>query len=130
MAEIFIRLTPECAVSNVPCLGTPDLDFFYEEIGTHSIEIVRFGHLKQCLIVDECGRLRESPQINPIASLLAGQPICGTVLIAKEGERNGEPAIIGFTEKEVIAARLGLHFALMSSGLFTDFKEADEAEES
>lgn len=126
MAEIFVRITPECVVSNVPCLGTPDLDFFYEEIGTHSIEIVRFGHIGQCLIVDECGRLRESPQTNPIASLLAGQPIFGNALIAKEGDRNGEPDIIGFTEKEVIAARLGLHVALMSSGLFTDFKGDSE----
>lgn len=130
MAEFFIHITPECDVSTTVCTGKPDLDFFYEEIGTNSIEIVRFGKkTRHCFIVDEMGRLRKSPKLNPIASLIVNQPIFGTVLIGKEDERNGEPDIIGFTEKEVIAARLALHVSLMSSGLFNGYEDIDEKED-
>lgn len=120
MLEYFIRMTPDNTVSTVST-DNPHLFWYYSQINADSIEIVRFNRqMKHVLIVDEEGLLKDNPRTNLIASLLAGQMIVGTVLIAREGMRNGEPDIKGFSLDSVTAVRLGLHYAMMKSGLFED----------
>ena len=120
MIEYFIRITPDNAISTVKT-DKPHLFWYYSQINADSIEIVRFNRaMKHVLIVDEEGLLKSNPKMNMIASMLAGQMIVGTVLIAREDLREGEPDIVGFNINEVTAARLGLHYALMNSGLFED----------
>lgn len=104
------------------------LDFLYNEIGCDSIEIVRVSQkLKQVLIVDEESLCKESPELNVIASLLAGQPIYDTAILCEEAVIDGEHEITGFDLKGVTIARISLHGMLMESGLFKDsyFKEDD-----
>ena len=66
------------------------------------IEIVRpfgssGGHL--VMVVNDEGLLRDLPA-NSIGSLLYGDMIAGTVVIMKEGFRDGEPDLIGLTDEE------------------------------
>ena len=66
------------------------------------IEIVRpFGiscdHL--VMVVNDEGLIRDLPA-NPVGSLIYGDTIAGTVVIMKEGIRDGEPDLIGLTEEE------------------------------
>ena len=66
------------------------------------IEIVRpfgrfGGHL--VMVVNEEGLIQDLPA-NPIGSLIYGDMIAGTIVIMKEGIRNGEPDLIGLTEEE------------------------------
>lgn len=118
--EYFIRITPQCAVSTVST-DNPHLFWYYGQINADSIEIVRgfADRSKQVMVVDEEGLINGSA-VNPIASLLYGHVICGTVLIAREDLRNGEPDIVGFTIEQVTAARMALHVFLMKTGLFED----------
>ena len=67
-----------------------------------SIEIVRpfgrsGGHL--VMVVNDEGLIRGLPA-NPIGSLIYGDTIAGTVVIMKEGIRDGEPDLIGLTQEE------------------------------
>ena len=120
MLEYFIRITPNNTVETVST-DNPHLFWYYSQINADSIEIVRFNRqINHVLVVDEEGLLKENPQTNLIASVLANQLIVGTVLIAREGMRDGEPDIKGFSLDRVTAVRLGLHYALMKSGLFED----------
>lgn len=118
--EYFIRITPQCVVSTVST-EHPHLYWYYGQINADSIEIVRgfADRSKQVMVVDEEGAINGS-DLNPIASFLARQHIFGTVLIAREDLRNGEPDIVGFTIELVTAARLSLHLALTNSGIFED----------
>ena len=120
MREHFILITPDNAVKGVTT-EAPGLEFYYEQIGCKTIEIVRISknRTNKVFIVDEEGLLKENPEINAIASLIVKQPIYGNALLAKEGERNGEPDICGFEIKEAIAARLAIHVSLLGSGMFT-----------
>lgn len=66
------------------------------------IEIVRpfgrsGGHL--VMVVNEEGLIGDLPA-NPIGSLIYGDLIAGTVVIMKEGIRDGEPDLIGLTKEE------------------------------
>ena len=66
------------------------------------IEIVRpfgrsGGHL--VMVVNDEGLLRDLP-VNPVGSLIYGDTIAGTIVIMKEGFRDGEPDLIGLTEEE------------------------------
>ena len=66
------------------------------------IEIVRpFGiscdHL--VMVVNDEGLIRGLPA-NPIGSLIYGDTIAGTIVIMKEGIRDGEPDLIGLTKEE------------------------------
>lgn len=118
--EYFIRITPQCAVSTVST-ENPHLYWYYGQINADSIEIVRgfADRSKLVMVVDEEGAINGST-LNPIASFLTHQRIYGTVLLAREDLRNGEPDIIGFTIERVTAARLALHLALINSGIFED----------
>lgn len=118
--EYFIRITPQCAVSTVST-ENPHLYWYYGQINADSIEIVRgfADRSKQVMIVDEEGAINDS-EINPVASILARQRIFGTVLIAREDLRNGEPDVVGFDRMQVTAARRALHAFLMETGMFED----------
>ena len=66
------------------------------------IEIVRpfgrgGGHL--LMVVNDEGILRDLHP-NPIGAMLYGDLIAGTIVLMKEGYRNGEPDLIGFTPEE------------------------------
>ena len=66
------------------------------------IEIVRpfgrsGGHL--VMVVNDEGLIRDLPA-NPLGSLIYGDTIAGTIVIMKEGIRDGEPDLIGLTEEE------------------------------
>lgn len=124
--EYFIRITPQGAVSTVST-DNPHLYWYYGQINADNIEIVRgfADRSKQVMVVDEEGAINGS-DVNPVASFLARQIICGTALIAREDLRNGEPDIVGFTIEQVTAARMALHVFLMESELFEDTeKEGD-----
>lgn len=118
--EYFIRITPQGAVSTVST-DNPHLYWYYGQINADSIEIVRgfANRSKHVMVVDEEGAINGS-DMNLIASFLARQIICGTVLIAREDLRNGEPDIVGFTIEQVTAARMALHVFLMVTGKFED----------
>lgn len=55
------------------------------------------GHL--VMVVNDEGLIRGLPA-NPIGSLIYGDTIVGTVVIMKEGIRDGEPDLIGLTQEE------------------------------
>lgn len=66
------------------------------------IEIVRpfgrsGGHL--VMVVNDEGLIR-GLSANPIGSLIYGDTIAGTIVIMKEGIRDGEPDLIGLNEEE------------------------------
>lgn len=123
--EYFIRITPQCSVSTVST-ENPHLYWYYGQINADSIEIVRgfADRSKQVMIVDEEGAINGSA-LNPIASYLTHRPIFGTVLLAREDLRNGEPDVVGFSIERVTAARLALHVCLMNSGVFEDGEKED-----
>lgn len=80
----LLKLTPDgrCSVVEVEEFNLDkQLDQMYQIIGCSTIEIVRLPHNTGCLIVDESGLLKKDPQLNPMAALLAGQPIVGTALL-------------------------------------------------
>ena len=71
------------------------------------IEHVRPMRLKEpfCMIVNEEGRLRNLP-INLVGSFFYGtdfhsEPIVGSIVIMKNGYRNGEPDIVGLDDTEI-----------------------------
>lgn len=76
------------------------LDGMYEVLHCDSVEFVRVPRsvlLPQgvLLVVDENGWYRDTIRYNKFASFWYGDAICGDVLIASEGFRNGEPDIVG-----------------------------------
>lgn len=77
-----------------------DLQFYYKHIECRCIDIV---YVKDyLLIVDDEGLLVDDPQVNVVASIMYGHPICGNVLIVKEGYTDeGEPTCEGLTDEEV-----------------------------
>lgn len=120
--EFFVRITPEGAVST-ESIENPDLDFYYNQIGCSSIETIPLAKTKyndQIMILDEECLLKDDHKPNPIAMYLTHLPICGTVLIAKTGTRNGEPDIVGFSLSEVTATRMTLHVMLTRSKMFEE----------
>lgn len=109
MKEWFISLNTENEFKLVCCDPERDsmLDFFYSQIECSSIECVRIKPdslgREILMIVDEEGLLKYHKD-NVIASLLyqkygACSSIVGTVLIGEPGIRDGEPDIVGFTER-------------------------------
>ena len=77
-----------------------ELEYYYKHIECRCIDIVYVGDY--LLIVDDEGLLTDDPQINVIASILYGHPICGNVLIVKEGyNEDGEPTCEGLTDEEI-----------------------------
>ena len=120
--EFFIRIGTDLSVSTIAAVRKPDLKFYYEQIGADDIEIIRqWKKTKQVLIVDGCGLLRDEPQINVLPSYLTGRQIVGNVLMCKEGLRDGEPDIIGYSLHEAIAARLAISCILDESGRFEKY---------
>ena len=80
----LLKLTPAgtCSVVEIEEFDLDkQLDQMYQIIGCSTIEIVRMPRTDGCLIVDESGLLKEDPQLNAAATLLAEQPIVGTVLL-------------------------------------------------
>ena len=77
-----------------------DLQYFYKYIECRCIDIV---YVKDyLLIVDDEGLLVDDPQVNVVASIMYGHPICGNVLIVKEGyNEEGEPTCEGLTNEEI-----------------------------
>ena len=76
------------------------LDGMYQAMQCDSIEIVRVPRsvlLPQgiVLVADENGWYRDTIRYNKFASFWYGDVICGDVLIASEGYRNGEPDLVG-----------------------------------
>lgn len=129
MKEHFILLTTDNRLKGVRT-DTPSLKFYYSMIGCRSIEIVRpFRGTRierQIMVIDEEGRLRNNPRMNVLASIIAGQPLYGNVLIAKEDMRNGEPDICGFDRQSAENIITSLRFALQASGCFEETEEGDE----
>lgn len=88
-----------------------------------------------CMIVDEAGLLKNK-DINVFGSLLQNTiitlqstliPIAGDIVICKEGIRNGEMDIIGYTEEEVEDAYdVFLSFANRIADVWTEFNNANK----
>lgn len=98
--EYFVKFP---AMSTIPEIieaeisGTRELlDLLYHEIGCESVETVRFSHGKDLMIVDEEGLCKENPRISLVGIVLYPGAIVGTVIIAQEGIRDGEPDVLGF----------------------------------
>lgn len=132
MREYFILITPDNHVKGI-ATDKADLNFYYSAIECRSIEIVRpFGYTadgQQVMIIDEEGRLKDEPRVNTIASVLANQMLYGNVMIAIEGEKNGEPDIIGFDKPHANLALLAITMTLESSGLFSLDKHTESDDE-
>lgn len=102
--EYFVKFP---AMSTIPEIieaeisGTRELlDLLYREIGCESVETVRFSHGKILMIVDEEGHWKKNPRISLIGTGLYHGAIVGTVIIAQEGIRDGEPDVMGFDTRE------------------------------
>ena len=118
MKENFIRITTNHKMQHLQT-ESPGLDWYYDKIGCTSIEIVRIGkRCKHVMVVDEEGLMNGS-EPNHIATMIAGQPIFGNVLLCKEDLRNGEPDIVGFNPYEARAAMLAIHCIITDNGDFT-----------
>lgn len=109
MYEWFVYFPPASFTPQIIPVTIADSDalltFFYQTIGCESIETVRFGSPSDVLVCDEEGLCKENPKANFIGSALYTGIIGGGVIIAKEGQRNGEPDLIGFdTMNEAFAA--------------------------
>ena len=129
MKEHFVLLTTDNRIRGV-MTSTPSLMFYYSMIGCRSIEIVRpfrgTNITRQIMVIDEEGRLRNNPRMNVIASMIAGQPLYGNVLIAKEDFRNGEPDIVGYDRQSAEAIITKIRVALQASGSFEETEEGDD----
>lgn len=102
----LLKLTPAgtCSVVEIEEFDLDrQLDQMYQCIGCSTIEIVRLPHTTGCLIVDECGLLKEDPQINPAATLLAEQPIVGTALLGGIRHTEDGDMITGYQGSWMIA---------------------------
>ena len=102
--EKFLKVTPEGVISEVEIDEKQLLDGFYREIDCRSIETVPTIFAKDVIvIIDEEGRLKEGKIINPFISAFC--PACGyivgTALISRIGSCNGEPDIVGLSEKDL-----------------------------
>lgn len=102
--EYFVKFP---AMSTIPEIieaeisGTRDfLDLLYREIGCESVETVRFSRGKDVMIVDEEGLCKAKPRISLVGVVLYPGAIVGTVIIAQEGIRDGEPDIRGFDTRD------------------------------
>lgn len=109
MREWFVYFPPDSFTPQIIPVTIADddalLTFFYLTIGCKSVETVRFGSPSEVLVCDEEGLCKENPKANFIGSALYRGVIVGGVIIAKEGQRNGEPDLIGFdTMNEAFAA--------------------------
>lgn len=65
-----------------------------------------FGDTPYCLLIDEEGRLKEDPHMNPIGSLLYGfivhkTPIVGDIVIMKDVNTLDGPDIDGLDDAEI-----------------------------
>lgn len=75
------------------------LTFLYITIGCESIETVRTGSgsgSEIVMIVDENGLYNDRLKPNLIGGALYNGLIVGGIVLAKEGQRDGEPDIVGF----------------------------------
>lgn len=108
MREWFVYFPPASFTPQIIPVTIADTDalltFFYLTIGCESIETVRFGSPSEVLVCDEEGLYQENPKANFIGSALYRGVIVGGVIIAKEGQRNGEPDLIGFDTLQEAAA--------------------------
>lgn len=102
--EYFVKFP---AMSTIPEIieaeisGTRELlDLLHCEIGCEFIETVYFSRGKDLMIVDAEGLLKENPRISPVGIVLYPGAIVGTVIIAQEGIRDGEPDVLGFDTRE------------------------------
>lgn len=99
MKEWFILIRTNGTFDCVCCDPERDslLDFMYSQIECESIETV---HVKNSLmIVDEEGLHKDHPETNWIASAIYRGTIVGNALIGLQGERDGEPDIVGFGDR-------------------------------
>ncbi len=103
----LLKLTPAgtCSVVEIEefDLGR-QLDQMYQCIGCSSIEIVRLPHTDGCLIVDESGLLKDAPQINAAATILAEHPIVGIVLLGSIRHTEDGDMITGYQDSWMIMA--------------------------
>jgi len=79
----LLKLTPAdtCSVVEIEEFDIDrQLDQMYRCIDCDTIDIVRIPYTNRCLIVDDNGLLRGFA-LNLAASLMAGRPIVGTVLL-------------------------------------------------
>lgn len=117
--EFFIRIGVDFTVKTIAAERKPDLQFYYDLLGADDIEIIRqWKKTHQVLVVDGSGLLRENPRLNVLASYLTRRELVGNVIMCKEGLRDGEPDIIGYTLHEVTAARLAISTIFDQSPLF------------
>lgn len=95
----LLKLTPAgaCSVVEIEEFDLErQLDQMYQIIGCDTIEIVRLPRTTGCLIVDESGLLKKDPQLNPAATILAEQPIVGTVLLGSIRQTDDGDMIAGY----------------------------------
>lgn len=121
MREYFILITPDNAVSTVCPDETPTPEFFQKHLDCDCFTIIRFARKShQIMLCDDSALLKPEPRFNAIASTIIHRPVYGNVLMAIEGERDGEPDIIGYNGIQMVCARIALHEIIMESSLFED----------
>lgn len=95
----LMKLTPSgtCSVVEIEEFDLDrQLDQMYQCIGCSAIEIVHLPHTAGCIIVDESGLLKNDPQLNAAATLLAEQPIVGIALLGSIRHTEDGDMIAGY----------------------------------
>lgn len=88
MADYILKLNLKPGVVSIEhreCGNPLELEEFYEMLEVKCIDMVHL-HLADMdvdMIVDDTGAMYEDSVLNPVASILAGGPIYGSVLFAK-----------------------------------------------
>lgn len=101
MIEHFVKFKPLSLNYEILSVTIADtealLNFLYQEIGCSSIETVFFSKQSgDLMIVDEEGLFKEPLQVNLAGTAVYPAGIVGTVIFGREGQRDGEPDLVGY----------------------------------
>ena len=111
--EKYLVIYPNSTIRWVEIERSDMLHDFYKVIGCDSLENVRTIIPDMCLIVDECGKIKDPPQrVNEVASFFyAGSnmgydPIVGPAILASIGLVDGEFDWIPLEDRQLEVLRL------------------------
>lgn len=81
------------------------LSTLYEAIGCRTVELVRLPHIGLSMWADDEGLFVADPETNVLASLIAEQPIVGTVVLTPWSDGPDSP---GYTQSEAFNLVYGI----------------------
>lgn len=114
--EKYWVLDPDGSARQIEIDRLQMLEEFHKAIGCNMLENVRTIIPDVCLIVDECGKINNPPQLhNPVASplylgfLIGADDIAGPAILAAIHLVDGEPDWVPLSDYELskVIARIG-----------------------